>query len=87
MSILKENEIPIIEVTDDENHQRNVRINPFNSENPIEDEFRQDSEPGQDHVVEDVEDVDEDDDEEEDHEGYCLSDEHRRRKEISSTCL
>ena len=86
MSFLKESNIPVIQITDAENYQRTVRtgverINPFNSEDPILDEFRQDSQPGPDHVVEDV-DEDDDDDEEEDHEGYCLSDEHRRRKII-----
>ena len=91
MSMLKESNIPVIQITDGENHQRTVsvgveRMNPFNTDDPIEDEFRQHVEPGPDHVAEVVEeedDDDDDDDDEEDHEGYCLSEEHRRRKKSS----
>ena len=89
MSMLKESNIPVIQITDGENHQRTVsvgveRMNPFNTDDPIEDEFRQHVEPGPDHVAEVVEEEDDDDDDdEEDHEGYCLSEEHRRRKKSS----
>ena len=87
--MLKESNIPVIQITDGENHQRTVsvgveRMNPFNTDDPIEDEFRQHVEPGPDHVAEVVEEEDDDDDDdEEDHEGYCLSEEHRRRKKSS----
>jgi hypothetical protein len=90
MSSLKESNVPVIQITDVENHQRIVRtgverINPFNTEDPVEDEFRQHSDAGRGDVAEDdvEDDDDDDDDDDEDHEGYCLSDEHRRRKKNS----
>jgi hypothetical protein len=70
MSGSRENVIPTVIVSEEEDHHHhNFRFNPFSRE--------------EDHVVREsaqpLEDEDEDE-EEEDHEGYCLSEEHRRRK-------
>ena len=72
MSVPRENVIPAVNVSDGEGHY--VRFNPFNRDEDLE--VRETARP---HEV-DEEDDDDDDEEEEDHEGYCLSDEHRRRK-------
>ncbi len=71
MSGSRENVIPTVIVSEEEDHHhRHFRFNPFNREE--DQEVRESAQP--------LEDEDEDEEEEEDHEGYCLSEEHRRRK-------